>query len=79
MVLYPRYLPQSPLEHLKPAFVLLCCFGFFFFSFLGPHLWLTEVSGLGVELELQLLVYTLATAMPDPSSVCNLHHSSRRR
>ena len=31
-----------------------------------------------VELELQLLAYTTATATPDPSWVCNLHHSSRQ-
>ena len=33
-----------------------------------------EVPGLGVESELQLLAYTTATATPDPSPVCNLHH-----
>ena len=35
-----------------------------------------EVHGLGVESELQLLAYTTATAMRDPSCVCELHHSS---
>ena len=30
----------------------------------------------GVELELQLAAYTTATAMWDPSRVCNLYHSS---
>ena len=30
---------------------------------------------LGVESELQLLAYATATAMQDPSCVCNLHHS----
>ena len=35
-----------------------------------------EVPRLGVELELQQLAYTTATAMPDPSHVCNLYHSS---
>ena len=38
-----------------------------------------EVPRLGVELELQLLTYTAATAMPDLSSICDLHHSSRQR
>ena len=38
-----------------------------------------EVPKLGVELELQLLAYTIATAMPDPSHTCNLHHSSWQR
>ena len=36
-----------------------------------------EVPRLGVELELQLLVYATATAMWDPS-LCNLHHSSQQ-
>ena len=31
---------------------------------------------LGVELELQPQAYTTATATPDPSRICNLHHSS---
>ena len=35
-----------------------------------------EVSWLGVELELQLLTYATAIAMPDPSHICDLHHSS---
>ena len=35
-----------------------------------------EVPGLGTESQLQLLAYTTATATPDPSHVCNLHHNS---
>jgi len=35
-----------------------------------------EVPRLGVELELQLLAYTTATATLDLSCICNLHHSS---
>ena len=31
---------------------------------------------LGVKLEMQLPAYATATATPDPSCVCNLHHSS---
>ena len=50
----------------------------FFFVFLGPHLRHMEVPRLGVELELQLLVYTTATATWDPSHVFNLYHSSRQ-
>jgi len=34
-----------------------------------------EDPRLGVELELQLLAYTIVTAMLDPSRVCNLCHS----
>ena len=35
-----------------------------------------QARGLGVELELQLLAYAPATAMPDSICVCDLHHSS---
>ena len=35
-----------------------------------------SVPRVGVESELQLLVYTTATAKPGPSHVCYLHHSS---
>ena len=35
-----------------------------------------EVPRLGVNLELLLLTYTTATAVPDPSHVCDLHHHS---
>jgi len=38
-----------------------------------------EVPSLGVELELQLLVYTTAHSNADLSCVCHLHHSSRQR
>ena len=47
-----------------------------FFFFLGPHLLHMEVPRLGAKLELQLLAYTTATAMPNPSCICKLHHSS---
>ena len=36
-----------------------------------------EVPRLGVQSELLLPAYTTATAMPDLSHVCDLHHSSR--
>ena len=56
---------------------------FFFFvsiflPFLGQHPQHMEVPRLGVESELQLLAYTTATATPDPSHICNLHHSSQK-
>ena len=35
-----------------------------------------EVPRLGVQLELQLLAYAIATAMQGTSRVCDLHHSS---
>ena len=37
-----------------------------------------EVPRLEVQLELQLLDYATATAMPDPSCIRDLHHSSRQ-
>ena len=43
---------------------------FFCFCFLGPHLRHMEFPRLGVESELQLHVYTTATATPDLSPVC---------
>ena len=46
--------------------------------FLELHPWQMEVARLGVKLEQQLPAYTTATARPDPSCICNLHHSSRQ-
>ena len=46
------------------------------FVFLGQHLKHTEFLRLGVEAELQLPAYTIATAMPDLSHICHLHHRS---
>ena len=51
-------------------------FFFFFFFFLGLHLRHMEIPRLGVESKLQLPAYTIAIATPDPSRICNLHHSS---
>ena len=59
-------------------FSFLFLFFFFFFCFLGPHLQHMEVPRLEVESELQLLVYTRATAMHDLSRICGLHHSSQQ-
>ena len=49
-----------------------------FFVFVRPHPGHMEVPRLGVELELQLLDYTTATATQDPSHVCDLHQSSQQ-
>ena len=57
--------------------IFSCSIGFLFvclFCILGPHPRHMEVSRLEVSLELQLPTY--ATAMPDPSCICSLHHSS---
>jgi len=37
-----------------------------------------EVPRLGVTLELQLPAYATATAVSDPSFICNLHHRSQQ-
>ena len=55
-----------------------CFFAFFVFSFFRVAPQHMEVPRLGVKSELQQLAYTTATAMPDPSHVCDLHHSSRQ-
>ena len=55
---------------------------FFFFlilCFLGLRPWHMEVPRLGVQPELQLPAYTPATATPDLSRICDLHHSSGQR
>ena len=57
---------------MKATFVCL------FFVFLGPHPRHSEVPRLGVELELKLPAYTTATTMPDPSHICDPHHSSQQ-
>ena len=58
------------------------CFLFYLFIylvfFLGLHPQQMDVPRLGVELDLQLLAYAIATETQDPSCVCNLHHSSRQ-
>ena len=51
---------------------------YYYFCFLGPNLRHVEVPRLGVESELQLLAYTTAIVMCDPSRVCDLYHSSRQ-
>ena len=55
---------------------IVCRLFFFFFVFL-PFLGLlqrhVEVPMLGIEVELQLAA--TATAMPDPSCICDLHYS----
>ena len=49
------------------------------FCFLGLYLRHMVIPRLRVELELQLLAYTTAAAMWDPSLICDLHHSSWQR
>ena len=54
------------------------CLFVFCFVLLGPHSRHMEVPRLGVKSELQLLAYTTAMAMWDPSLICDPHHSSRQ-
>ena len=37
-----------------------------------------EIPRLGVQSEPQVLTYATATATPDPSRICNLHHRSQQ-
>ena len=54
------------------------CFFVCLFVFLGLYLRHMEVPRLGVKLDLQLPVYTTATATRDLSHICDLHHSSQQ-
>ena len=73
--LKPRVLALL-MESVSFRIFLLSLFSSSFLFFLGPHLQHMEVSRLGVEWELQLLAYTIATATQNSSHICNLHHSS---
>ena len=55
----------------KFTFLFVCLF-------LGLHLQHMEIPRLGVESELQLLGYTIATAMWDLSCICDLYRSSQQ-
>ena len=62
---------NSPFVFLSPKIYFFCSF----FCLFQRHM---EVPRLGVESELYPPAYTRASATPDPSRVCNLHHSSRQ-
>ena len=69
-----KFLSWSPsFQLVKFSLLFLRAQPLLFLSFLGLHLQRMEVSRLGVKSELQLPAY--ATAMPDPSCVCDLHCS----
>ena len=57
----------------KPDFEFILIF---FFCLFRARLTAMEVPRLGVKSELYLLAYATATAMWDPSRVCDLNHSS---
>ena len=58
--------------------IALFCILFVLFCFLGLHPWHMEIPSLGVKVKLRLPAYTTATAMPDPSCICDPHHSSHQ-
>ena len=60
------------MHHLYFFFICLFIIYLFIYCFLGVYLRHMEVSRLGIELELQLLAYTTATAMWDLSCMCEL-------
>ena len=70
------YLEVVFLDYIVIQFLIIILIFFFLFVFLGLHPWPMEVPRLGIELELQPPADTIAIAMPDPSHVCDLHHSS---
>ena len=54
------------------------CFWGFFGLILGLHTRHMEDPRLGAEPELLLLAYVTATATPELSGICDLHHSSQQ-
>ena len=61
------------------AFVSIFNFVVVVVVFLALHPQHMEVPRLGVQSELQLPACATATAMPDSSRICDLHHSSQQR
>ena len=80
MMNFVSSIPPCSLAHILKCLVFVFLFVCFvlFLSFLGPHLWRKEVPKLGVESDLFPLACTTATAMPDPSHIYSLHHSSQQ-
>ena len=64
---------------MKGFYLFIYLFIYFWsFVFLGLHPRHMEVPRLEVESELLVQAYATATATPDPSRVCDLHHSSQQ-
>ena len=61
---------------LEKVILFLDIFFFLSFLFLETCLWHMEVPRLEVKSELQPPAYVTATAMQNPSCICNLHYSS---
>ena len=66
--------PYSLLVFLK----LKIFFFFFFFFFFFVFRTIPAAYGGSQGRELELLAYTIATTPPDPSRICNLHHSAHQ-
>ena len=60
---------------IKEKFYFILFTYYYYFCFLGLHLWHGEIPRLGVESELQLLAYATDAATQDRSQICDLHHS----
>ena len=72
-----KYKPLCFAQYYKPSKRNVFFF-FFFFFFLWPYQWPMEAPRLGVKSELQQPALATATAIPDASLLCKLHHSSRQ-
>ena len=68
-----QYFPFFPAMSTYSFYFILF---YFIFCFLGLHAWYMEVPRLGVESELQLPGYAMATATPGLSQIFDLHQSS---
>ena len=73
---FPGVLTSFSQSHQPPS--SLTSTGYFFFFFLGLHLWHMEVPRLGVQSKLKLPVHTTAIATWAPSLVCDLQCSSKQ-
>ena len=73
-----RSFPNSNTTNSAGGLIFTLFYFYLFLSFflLGPHQQHMEIPRLGVQSDLLLPAYARATATPDPSFVCDLHHSS---
>ena len=62
-------------SHWFRVFFLSFFLAFFLSCFLGPQVQHVKVPRLGVESKLKLLAWATATAMPDPSCICDPRYS----
>ena len=69
-----RFVSAKPQPELPSPFYLFIYL--FIFIFEWPHPRCMDFPRLEIKSELQPLAYNTATATPDPSRLCDLHHSS---